>query len=103
MTQELSNNDEGRFLVRTATGSQYVLDLAARTMERRMSVNAPLPDFQDNDPSELRRDGEVLELLMLGSCSVGEPAQCWIQVRDDHVPTLRTTSPVVSIETLPDL
>ncbi|MCD4849701.1 hypothetical protein LN996_02625 [Arthrobacter sp. AK01] len=101
MTQELSNDDLGRFLISTATGSQYVLDLTGRTMERHGSVNAPIPEFQVVELTQLRRDGDVLDLLMVVSCIVGESAQFWIQIREDHVPTLRTTSPVVSIEALP--
>ncbi len=40
------------------------------------------------------------ELLMLESCRVGASARFWIQVRDDHIPTHRTTSPVVRIDAL---
>lgn len=98
MIRELGNDDTGRYLVTTATGSLYVLDLTDRTMERRPYSQVQRPAFRDVAPSRLRRDSEVLELLMLQSCRVGEPAQCWIQIRDDHVPTLRTTSPVVSID-----
>lgn len=96
--QELRNDDEGLYLVTTSTGSQYVLDLTGRTVRRKMAATAPLLDFIDAGFSRLRRDGESLELLMLDSCVVGAPATFWIQVRKDHIPTLRTTSPVVRIE-----
>jgi len=98
--QELSNDNAGRYLVTTATGSHYLLDLKARTVKRQMAASAPLVDFLDAGLSQLRRDGETLELLMLESCAVGACARYWIQVRDDRVPTLRTTSPVVRIEVL---
>lgn len=100
MTQELRNDDAGCYLVTTATGSQYVLDLTARTVKRQMAASAPLLDYLDAGFSQLRRDGETLELLMLESCAVGASARYWIQVRDDHIPTLRMTSPVVRIDTL---
>lgn len=100
MLRELRNDDEGRFVVTTATGSQYVLDLTARTVKRVMAATAPLIEYLDVGFSQLRRDGEPLELLMLESCSVGAPARYWIQVRDDHIVTLRTTSPVVHIDAL---
>ena len=82
----------------TATGSQYVFNLDDRTVSRKMAATAPLEDFLDAGFSHLRREGEELELLMLEACEVGVPAVFWIQVRDDHIPTFRTTSPVAGIE-----
>jgi hypothetical protein len=100
MMQELRNEDAGRYLVTTATGSHYVLDLIARTVRRQMAASTPVVDYLDAGFSRLRRDGESLELLMLESCSVGASARFWIQCRDDHIPTLRMTSPVVRIDAL---
>ncbi|WP_231454101.1 hypothetical protein [Arthrobacter sp. AK04] len=100
MVQELRNDDSGRYLVTTATGSHYVLDLTARTVKRAKAATAPLREYMDVGFSQLRRDGEGLELLMLELCAVGVPARYWIQVRDDHIVTLRTTSPVVRIVAL---
>lgn len=60
----------------------------------------PAEGFQSLASSQLRRDGEELELLMLVVCQVGTPAQFWIQIRTDGIPTLRTTSPVVCINQL---
>lgn len=65
-----------------------------------MAANAPIIDFLDAGFSQLRRDGESLELLMLDSCAVGARARYWVQVRDDQIPTLRMTSPVVRIDAL---
>lgn len=100
MVQELRNDDAGRYLVTTATGSQYLLDLTARTVKRSVAATAPLTHYLDAGISQLRRDEEPLELLMLESCAVGSSARYWIQVRADHVVTSRTTSPVVRIDTL---
>lgn len=100
MTEQLRNDDVGRYLVTTATGSRYVFDLTARTVKRQMAATAPLLDYLDVGFSQLRRDGEALELLMLELCAVGDSARYWIQVRDDHIPTLRMTSPVVRIDAL---
>jgi len=100
MVQELGNDDASRYLVTTATGSQYLLDLTARTVHRAMAATAPLVEYLDVGLSRLRRDGESLGLLMLESCTVGWPAQYWLQIRADHVATLRTTSPVVNIVAL---
>lgn len=100
MPRSISNEGTGRFLVTTATGSEYVVNLDDRTISRKMATTAPLVDFLDAGLSQLRRDGELLELLMLESCEVGSSAVFWIQVRDDHIPTFRRTSPVVCIEPL---
>ena len=97
MSQELRNDDKGRYLISTATGSHYCLDLDNKTLIRRMAVAQPIEDFLDVDPSTLRRDGETVDLLTIEHCRVGESARLWIQIRPDAV-TLRTTSPVVSIE-----
>lgn len=74
MTQELRNEDAGRYLVTTATGNEYLIDLTARTVKRQMAATAPLVDFLDAGFSQLRRDGEPLELLMLETCAVGTSA-----------------------------
>lgn len=100
MSQGLTNDDKGVYLVTTATGSYYCLDLDNRTASRRMAATAPLVDFLDVGFSRLRRDGETLELLLVENCTVGEPAKLWLQVRTDAAVTLRTTSPVVRIEPL---
>ena len=100
MMQELDNADTGRYRVTTATGSEYVLDLTARTVKRLVAATPPLVDYLDVGLSQLRCDGETVELLMLEKCAVGASARYWIQVRADHVVTLRTTSPVVRIEAL---
>jgi hypothetical protein len=100
MPRAISNDSTGRFLVTTATGSQYVVNLDDHTITRKMAATAPLLDFLDAGFSQLRREGEALELLMLESCEVRGPALFWIQVRNDHIPTFRMTSPVVGIEAL---
>ena len=100
MPRAISNDGAGRFLVTTATGSQYVVNLDDRTIARKMAATAPSVDFLDAGFSQLRRDGEALGLLLLESCEIGSSAVFWIQVRDDHLPTVRMTSPVICIEPL---
>lgn len=100
MVKKLRNDDAGRYCVATATGSHYLLDLTARTLTRYTAETAAVQDCLGACSSRLRRDGEALELLMLESCAVGASARYWIQVRDDHLVTLRTTSPVVRIDAL---
>jgi hypothetical protein len=100
MRRELCSDDEGRYLVTTATGSRYELDLTARTVKRQMAATPPIIHFLDAGFSQLRRDGETVKLLMLESCAVGASARYWLQIRNDPIPTLRMTSPVVRIEPL---
>ncbi|QDG89063.1 hypothetical protein [Pseudarthrobacter sp. NIBRBAC000502770] len=100
MVNELHNDDTGLYRVTTATGSEYLLDFAAKTVKRLMAATEPLVDYLDAGFSQLRRDGEAVELLMLEKCAVGASARYWIHVRADHVVTLRTTSPVVRIEAM---
>jgi hypothetical protein len=98
MYREIFNDSTGRYRVTTSTGSEYiVLLLGNRSMSRKMGAVPPSEDFLSVEPSELRRDGEELELLRLEVCRVGASARFWIQVRSDPIPTLRTTSPVVCI------
>lgn len=44
MMQKLRNDDAGRYLVTTATGSQYVIDLTARTVKRQTAAS-PQPSI----------------------------------------------------------
>ena len=98
MQQEIFNDSTGRFSVKTSTGSEYILSLLEhRNISRRMAAVAPLDSYLSAGLSQLRRDGDDLELLMIEVCRVGAPARFWIQVRNDHIPMLRTTSPVVEI------
>ncbi|MCY1240618.1 hypothetical protein D9M72_534730 [compost metagenome] len=82
----------------TATGSEYLVNLPARTVKRRMATAAPLYDFLEATFWQLRRDGDTLELLLLKTWAVGISALRWVVIRDDRMSTLRRTSPVVKIK-----
>lgn len=98
MGQQITGHDRGQFEVTTATGSVYLVSLLEERKITRLPVaTLPAEGFKFIASSQLRRDGEELELLMLVVCEVGAPAQFWVQIRTDGVPTLRTTSPVVCI------
>ena len=75
---------EGAWLVATETGSTYVVDLDARTVQRTGTADS------------LRRDGEQLKLHQVASCRVGTSAEFLIEVTPG-IFTLRTTSHVLSI------
>ncbi|GAC1492698.1 MAG: hypothetical protein NVS2B15_12820 [Pseudarthrobacter sp.] len=95
--RQITDGDRGRFEITTATGSVYLISLLDERKITRLPVAAvPAEGFQSVAPSQLRRDGEELDLLMLEICQIGLSPRFWIRVRAD-VPTLRTTSPVTCI------
>lgn len=82
-------------IVQTET-AVYVLDTASEMLTRYRREVAP-----EGWPSasQLRRDGERIPYRMHPGkpLAVGEPAVFILQIRDDGVETVRTTTPVVSI------
>lgn len=85
----------------TATGSLYLLEVApARaTLTRLPRGFPPGPALRDR-PSALRKDGQPVEVLRILQFGVGLNAIFVLDLRGDGTPTLRTTSPVRSIEPL---
>jgi hypothetical protein len=51
----------------------------------------------DHDVAELRRDALPIPYEAVGTLRVGQPAQFLLRIRDDGVRTIRTTTPIVSI------
>lgn len=91
MQSELFLTDDmaGRHLVETGDGTNLRVDLDFRTVES-FAATAGTP-FR-------RRNGEVLDLVLLATCRVGEPM---VVLLDLKVPgiwfTRRTTEPVTRI------
>jgi hypothetical protein len=52
----------------------------------------------DHDVAELRRDALPIPYRLLKVPVVGEPMQFLLLIREDGVPTVRTTTPVTSID-----
>lgn len=73
--------------VATASGSIYKLDPHTMTAVRLADSGA-----------ELRRDGERLGLLSWPEPAVGECLELHLMVREDGVPTVRLTTPVVRVD-----
>lgn len=69
--------------------STYEIDLEAATARR-------IPENGDGMRA-LRGDDEAMPLLHLQPIEQGKPMVMLLMLRDDGVPTLRQTSPVVSI------
>lgn len=86
--------------------SIYLLDLAAMTLER-FPRDAPV--IVENSPhtlpaavAALRKDGQAIPFEFLKPLKVGEPAQFLLQIRDDGVQTIRTTTDVLTIHITED-
>ncbi|MGF9663161.1 hypothetical protein AAIH25_14990 [Arthrobacter crystallopoietes] len=99
LTDRLTDREEGRWRVGTASGSLYVFDLTHgnRTMTRLPDSEDPRGEFRRIPSADLRRDGEALRLLSIYRLQLGQPGALLIDVREDGIPTLRGTTPVVSI------
>lgn len=93
LVASLSDLAEGTWVVRTESGTAYVLDMEHRTCTRILGDMSTRPDGR----AALRRDGEELHLVGVVRCAVGERAVFLVQVRADAL-THRTTTTVLSIE-----
>ena len=80
-------------IVQTTT-AVYVIDTATKMLTRYRREEAP-----DDWPasSHLRKDGESVPYSTMGTLRVGQPAQFLLQLRDDGVQTIRTTTPILAI------
>lgn len=79
--------DAPRMRVTTESGTVYELDPRAMTAVRLRSGEA-----------ELRRNGEQLRLLGWPTPTVGQCLELQLMVREDGVPTVRRTTPVLRVE-----
>lgn len=76
--------------VGTATGSVYELDMEALAM-RRIPGN--------DEGSELRKDGEWVQMLLEPELFIGRPMYLTLApLSEDCDVTMRTTTPIVYIE-----
>ncbi|MFD1210735.1 hypothetical protein ACFQ36_01600 [Arthrobacter sp. GCM10027362] len=102
LTDRLTDREEGLWRVTTASGTVYVLDLTPgrRTLTRLPGRDRPQAGYARIPAADLRRDGETLPLLAIGQLQLGRPGALVIDVRRDGIPTVRGTTPVVSIERL---
>lgn len=90
--KSLTGTDFGRYLVTTASGSTYLVDLDGRTL-----VRLPRAD----EDAELRRDGEPVALLSVLECTVGMEMVVLIDIRVPGVAfTTRHTTTVTTLRHL---
>lgn len=94
----LTDNMSGSFAIRTSSGTMYFVRLdAPREIVRLAENEASSPEYAHLLSAQLRRDGEPIGLLGIIHVCVGQCAMLWLDVRRDGIPTLRTTTPVLSI------
>lgn len=79
----------GSFVVLTATGSRYLIDLDVNTLIR-------LP-FDDDEDGVMRRDGEPVRLVAIRDLTVGRPGELLVFLGIGMFLTTRVTSTVVEI------
>lgn len=77
--------------------SVYLIDTAARTATRLPRHREDDVERQREPRSELRCDGEAVPLLAISPITVGQPMTLVLGLREDGVPTLRTTTPVCQV------
>lgn len=79
----------------------YALDLAAMTLQRHpRDKPVGVEDSRHALPAAvatLRKDGEGIPFTLLAPLELGKPAQFLLEIRDDGVKTVRTTTDVLNI------
>ena len=80
-------------IVKTQT-AVYVLDVPMGVLRRY-----PLENLVNHGwpVAELRKDTQAIPYKLVRPPVVGEPAEFILEIRNDGVPTLRTTTPVTEI------
>lgn len=96
MATELSS---GKYRITTATGSVYdlVIRPESSSLTRRPGELPVHPSMDGAATNPLRRDAAAIAVLAIHQLSVGEPAVFVLDLRRDGIPTLRTTSTVITI------
>jgi hypothetical protein len=79
----------------------YALDLAAMKL-KRFPRDAPILTESPRDGlpavvAALRKDEEAIQFEFLAPLEIGKPAQFLLQIREDGVQTVRTTTDVLKI------
>lgn len=79
----------------------YALDLVAMKL-KRMPRSRPI-DVENSQHTlravvaTLRKDNEAIPFEFMAPLEIGKPAQFLLQIRDDGVQTIRTTTDVLNI------
>ena len=84
----------------------YALDLVSMRL-KRTPRDAPIAVENPRDGlpaavASLRMDAEAIPFTFLAPLEIGKPAQFLLQIRDDGVQTIRTTTDVLNIHITED-
>jgi hypothetical protein len=92
--KELTDTMRGMFIVTTERGTRYTFDTTRRVVRR-------IIDTANSTRLELRRDGEIVDLVEIVTCTVGLPMFVLINLEiEGIILTARESTPVTSIEVL---
>lgn len=101
VTEELDCPEHGRgplrgLIVTTETGS-YIIDL-----EKETALRTPRKDVSAEDAyaADLRRDGEEVRVISVITLKHEEPMVLLLDIREDGIETLRTTTNVQNVTEL---
>lgn len=95
MIDKLTNSHQGEFLVHTASGTVYLVELVG---DKQGGFITRSPEKEDNLRS-MRKDNSKLPLVNIMSCEVGAPGRFMIigVSESDEVVTFRQTTDIVDI------
>ncbi|MBP2216039.1 hypothetical protein [Arthrobacter sp. CAN_C5] len=96
---ELSGDEPGSFTITTESGTVYVVDCTRGFLQRFPNVRPPTTDFASIPVYDLRRDESRIPIIRIERLVVGERGVLILDVVEDgQTVTVRSTTPVLSIE-----
>lgn len=98
LVEAVTDLDCGRYLVITASASEYVLEVGLHSSSLTRSIH--WHTVREWEAVPLRRHGEIVALLGITQLQPGRPGVFRIGVRGDGIETTRTTTSVCVIRRL---
>jgi hypothetical protein len=100
--EQLTDQDSGSYMVRTSSGTVYLIDLDRRLVQRLAAEYEPSGPYAKIPVAVLRRDADPIPLLKLERLQVGERGMLILDLRGDGILTFRDTTEVRTITSLED-
>lgn len=96
--ERLTDAMAGSYAVRTVSGTLYAVRLGPRRDIVRLAKDlSPSLGYEHVPAAMFRGDGDTIERFQNVRMEVGQCGLMWLDVRQDGVPTLRTTTELLSI------
>ncbi|MHA7295186.1 hypothetical protein [Arthrobacter sp. HLT1-21] len=96
---QLSGDEPGSFTITTESGTVYVVDCTLGFVQRFPKLRRPTTDYVPLPVQDLRRDEGRIPIIRIERLVVGERGVLILDVvGDGQTVTVRTTTPVLSIE-----